>query len=270
MLDSLVSRAHELNQVSLIGAMALGMVFEMLAPLRQVSKVPLGRWCNNLLLTILNYALLMMLGPLLLGAAYALFGTEPKGLLAYIGASWWLSLLLVFLVLEFVTYWVHRASHSWAWLWRLHAVHHTDTEQDVTTTWRHHPLSFLLSSLTTLPILIMLGPDLSVLVIYNVLHALIATLSHANVSLGTTFNRMLGWFLVTPDFHRIHHSVDPRYTNSNYGTLCSLYDYIFGTTQHWTRQQHLTESIGLEYCREPKDSRLDQLLILPARSVFTT
>lgn len=258
----------EIDQVSYFGIIALGLLLETIRPLRQADGLPMRRWLNNLGLALLNYFILVMLGPLLYKLASDVIGIYQFGILKQLGASNTTSFVVLLLSLEFFAYWFHRASHAYPWLWRLHAVHHSDTEQDVTTTQRHHPIEILLLSVLSLPLVLLLGPDMSVLIAYSIFHGMVSTLSHANLSFGRTMNEALGRLLVTPDFHRVHHSIDRQFTDSNFGTICSVFDHLFGTAKLWDSDQQLNQPMGLKYFRGARDSRIDRLLVMPWRSDF--
>ena len=259
----------DIHQVGLIGAIAFGLLAETLKPLRKTAGVPLRRWLQNLGLALLNDMMMLWLGPLIYQLTRENLLAAHPGLLTSWNIGFAGALLSLFLLLELLAYGLHRLSHSNSWLWRLHAVHHSDVDFDVTTAERHHPAEVLISAVAILPVLLILQPDISVVIVYSLLHTVLNILTHANVSLGTTVQKYLGWLLVTPDFHRVHHSADRQYTNSNYGTVCALYDHLFGSARHWNAEQQRHEPIGLQYFRESRDSRLDRLLLMPWRAEFS-
>lgn len=121
-------------------------------------------------------------------------------------------------------------------LWRINAVHHSDVEMDATTSLRRHPLEHVISALVFVPTLIALGPDPLVLLSYNVLPATVSALNHDNFSLGKSTDRVLRHFIVTPDFHRVHHSSEQRYTDSNYASILPMFDYLFRSATKCTAE----------------------------------
>ncbi len=244
------------------------MVLESLAPWRRVQEAPLTRWLNNLGLTALDYVLLFALGPYLAFYTAQALGWPQMGLLGRIEAGPVLSFTLLMLVMEFVNYWLHRAFHQVPVLWRFHAVHHSDVEMDATTSHRHHPLEMVINSAVIILVLILLGPDPWTLLLYNITRIALATLTHGNVSLPARLDRVLRLFLVTPDFHRLHHSAERRYTDSNYSAVLPWYDYLFRTATYRPREEHRVMTMGLERFREPRFSHLDQMLWLPFSSEF--
>ena len=268
MQDFLIANSAQLLLGTFLGGVALVMLLESLAPLRAVSPTPMARWCYNLLLATLTYATLFGVVPLVSVLLVGLMGMEDAGLLHRLNAGPVVSFVLVLLCLELAMYGLHRASHAVPLLWRVHAVHHSDTEVDATTAYRHHPLEALVSTVVTIPVLVLLGPDLVVLLAYNLLYAMVTVLGHGNFSIGRSADRVLRLFVVTPDFHRMHHSAERRYTDSNFANLLPLFDHLFGTASQGSVEQGKNMPLGLEYFREPKYARLDQLLLMPFQPEF--
>jgi len=162
-----------------------------------------------------------------------------------------------------MSYWIHRAFHHFPILWRIHAVHHTDTEFDVTTSQRNHPFEAILSSLIVTPVVLLLGAPALVLVLHYFLQVAVSLISHGNIALPYWLDKVLRRFIVTPDFHRMHHLSDRQFTDSNYSVIVPWFDYLFKTASQLPYEQIPKMELGLEVLREPKDSRLDKLLITP-------
>jgi sterol desaturase/sphingolipid hydroxylase (fatty acid hydroxylase superfamily) len=249
--------------LTIFGGMAVVMAIESVRPLHVVAGMPLWRWLNNLLLTTVDYAVMLGISPWLGLLVIHRSNMGTLGLLGKIEAGPVLNFIVVLFVLELTTYWVHRAFHAIPILWRIHAVHHCDTEVDATTAHRHHPLEVVISSFATLPVMVALGPGPETVLAYNVLHAAVAVLSHGNFSLGHRLDGLTRIVFVTPDFHRVHHSAERRYTDSNYGSILSMFDYILGTATYLQAEQQKGMQLGLSYFREKKFVRLDQMLLIP-------
>jgi sterol desaturase/sphingolipid hydroxylase (fatty acid hydroxylase superfamily) len=247
--------------LTIFGGLAVVMAIESIRPLRVVGGMPLWRWFNNLTLTAVDYAVLLGIAPWLGVLAARAVGTEHAGLLHDAGPA--TAFLAVLFSLQFTAYWLHRAFHAVPALWRIHSVHHCDTEVDATTAHRHHPLEPVISSLVTLPVVVALGPDPLTIVGYNVLHAAVALVSHGNFSLGPRLDSVLRLFVATPDFHRLHHSAEQRYTDSNYCTILPVFDYVFRTATTLPAEQQKTMQLGLPYLRETQFVRLDRMLLIP-------
>jgi sterol desaturase/sphingolipid hydroxylase (fatty acid hydroxylase superfamily) len=263
MADIIIANSGQILLGTVFGGIALVMLIESMAPLRAEAKAPLVRWISNLSLTAVDYAVLFGIAPLVSILIARTIGFEKTGLLHWLEAGYAASFILTLLCLEFLGYWLHRAYHAVPMLWRIHAVHHSDPEMDATTSHRHHPLEPVISTMVTVPVMIGLGADPLVLLGYNVLHTAMAVLSHGNITLGQPVDRVLRFFVVTPDFHRMHHNAERRYTDSNYTAILPLFDYLFRTATQCPAEQHKTMALGLPYLRERKYARLDQLLLIP-------
>ena len=257
-----------LYQAALIGSLLLACLWETIAPARAVSRQLLWRWCNNLLLAVFNHAVLLLVVPLAYAAlvqwlAPALGWQPQAGLLPRLHMHTAADVVVVLLAIEVVGYGMHRLYHAVQLLWRMHAVHHSDTELDFSTAHRHHILESLLTALVTLPVLLVLQPSMVVLLVSQIITVVVVALSHANVTLGERLSRWLGWLVVTPDFHRLHHSSNVRFTNSHYGTVSPVFDYLLGTAHARKDYPPPDAELGLEYFRAPTMQRLDRLLLLP-------
>jgi len=249
--------------LTIFGGLAVVMAIESLWPLRAVSGASVWRWINNLALTVVDYAFLLGISPWLALLVVNLVGIENPGLLDKAGASPWVSFIVVLFCLQFAAYWLHRAFHAIPVLWRIHTVHHCDPEVDATTANRHHPLELILNAVAMLPVVVILGPDPVSILGYNVLAAAVAVMSHGNFTFGPKLDKLLRLFIVTPNFHRMHHSSERQFTDSNYATVLPVFDYVFGTATHLPVEQQKTMQLGLLYFREMKFARLDQMLLIP-------
>lgn len=220
------------------------------------------RWGSNLMMGIINVAL----GPAVFGAIFSIYVSigmiESPGLLGLAQFGFTKSLFLTLVSLELVNYWWHRLSHALPLLWSMHKVHHSDPEVDVTTTLRHHPLESALSTFVTLPVVLLLGPEPEVMFAAGAIAVLLDAISHGNVKLGV-LDRPISLLVVTPGFHCVHHSADPAYSDSNFSNNLPIFDYIFGTSRRWTREELRTRKLGLLEYSSQQSQRIDKLLIQP-------
>jgi len=226
-------------------ALALGLLVEAMGPFRrQALRARCRRWAVNVGLALVN-------GPILFGTSLLLawaiedLGLGGLALLDRVGAGFWASLMATLLLAEFVSYWLHRAHHAVPFLWRLHRVHHSDTAPDVTTTHRHHPGEAFIGAVAAVPTFWVLGPTFEASVAVAALWTVVATFSHANVRVGGGLQALLGRIIVTPDYHRVHHSADPAYANTHFGTVIPLYDHLFRTARRWTPAWQATAPMGV-------------------------
>jgi sterol desaturase/sphingolipid hydroxylase (fatty acid hydroxylase superfamily) len=179
--------------------------------------------------------------------------------------STWASVLLAVAALDLAIYLQHVLFHAVPALWRLHRMHHADLEIDVTTGARFHPIEILLSMGIKLGVVAALGaPGVAVLAFELLLNAT-SMFNHSNVRMSLRIDRLLRWIVVTPDMHRVHHSIVVRETNSNFGFNLPWWDRLFGTYRNQPAAGHEAMTIGIEQFREPGEQRLDRMLTQPFR-----
>lgn len=249
--------------LGMVFAIILALLLESVFPRRSESRNTNWRWANNIGLTLVNQANVSGLTAVV-SVGIAWWGEEENfGLLRGVDWGFWPLLFLAILIFEFIAYWFHRALHAVPWLWRIHAVHHSDTELDVTTTYRNHPLELLVNAPLTIPIILLLGFPVAVVVAYQLIKTAVSVIAHSNIRLTPTTDRILRYAFVTPDYHRLHHCSEMRFTNSNFCAAFPLFDYLFGTARHRPYADHAKMELGLSYFRTPEDSRLDRLLLMP-------
>ncbi len=248
--------------ISVLVVMAL---WEVLAPRRRQAVGRIRRWPGNLGIVALDAALIRLLFPMS-AMGLALFAEQQGfGLFNVWAVPGWLATLLAVLVLDFVIYLQHVLFHAVPALWRLHRMHHADLDFDVTTGARFHPIEIGLSMIIKLAVIGALGaPAISVLVFEVLLNAT-AMFNHSNGRLPAGADRVLRWLVVTPDMHRVHHSMVVRETNSNFGFNLPWWDRLFGTYLEQPAAGHEDMTIGVAEIRDPTEQRLDRMLTQPFR-----
>ena len=229
----------------LLGSLLLVAVFEFCRPRRRRGLPALQRRLGNIGFWLVN----LSLAAVLLGSPEdtqiriaTIFGL---GLPTWPIAGAALSLVAGFLLLDLLRYAVHRVEHAVPWLWRLHALHHSDPEIDVTTAVRHHPFEYLLTSAVYWIALIVLDVPAFVMLIHGLAVFGAAAIQHGNIGLPERLERWLQPVVMTPDLHRVHHSVSPREANANYGAVLSLWDRLCGTLVRLTPAQHQAIVFGV-------------------------
>ncbi len=248
-----------------LGVFALMAAWELLAPRRRLSLSRWQRWPSNIALSALNTALVRVLFPTA-AVALALVGEQRGwGLLNAIQLPPWLALAIAVLALDLVIYLQHVLFHAVPALWRLHRMHHADLDFDVTTGARFHPLEILLSTLIKLAAVAALGAPAAAVLVFEVLLNATSMFNHGNVRLPARLDRVLRWIVVTPDMHRVHHSIVPRETNSNFGFNAPWWDRLFGTYRAQPEAGHEAMTIGIGQFRAPREQWLDRMLIQPFR-----
>jgi sterol desaturase/sphingolipid hydroxylase (fatty acid hydroxylase superfamily) len=238
-------------------------LWEKAAPRRQLLAGRKQRWPTNLSLVAVNTIAVRLLLPVLPVGLAVMVEYRGAGLLQTLTMPFWLKVALALLLLDLIIYLQHVLFHYLPPLWRLHRVHHTDLEIDVTTGNRFHPLEIVISMLLKLAAVALLGaPPLAVFIFEAVLNAA-AQFNHGNVSIPLQLDRWLRLLVVTPDMHRVHHSIIPRETNSNFGFNIPLWDRLFGTYRPQPELGHAGMTIGLKEYRDPAQLTLPRLLIQP-------
>ena len=247
-----------------VGIFALMAIWEILAPRRTLTISKAIRWLNNIGLVAFNTLLLRLLFPAAAVGFAAIASEQGWGLFSLVELPFWLSVLLCVIIMDFVIWLQHVMVHAVPLLWRLHRVHHADLDYDLTTGARFHPLEILLSMLIKFAAIMVLGPPVIAVIVFEVVLNGMAMFNHANVRLPVGIERVLRWVLVTPDMHRVHHSVEDDEANSNFGFNLSLWDRLFGTYRDQPRKGHEGMTIGIRKLRKPKQvAWLPGLLVLP-------
>jgi len=249
--------------VGMLVALVIASVLEELLPRRKTGAELKQRWFHNIGLTLINQVSASLVTAAVVIAAAWWAESVGLGLLSGSEMGFWPMLALAILVFEFVAYWFHRALHAIPWLWRIHAIHHSDTEVDFTTTFRNHPLELYINAPLTVPIVLGMGFPVLVVTAYQLIKTSISVIAHSNIQFTPKLDAMLRKFIITPDYHRLHHCSERKFTDSNFSAAFPLYDYLFGTARNRSFSDHDTMELGLEYFRDPADSRMDRLLLMP-------
>jgi sterol desaturase/sphingolipid hydroxylase (fatty acid hydroxylase superfamily) len=253
-----------------LGIFSLVALWELLAPRRPLTVSRAVRWTNNLGLVALNTLLLRLLFPAA-AVGMAVFAAEQGwGLMNYFPIPLWISIPLAVIAMDFVIWLQHVMVHSVPALWRLHRVHHADLDYDLTTGARFHPVEIILSMLIKLAAIMVLGPPVVAVILFEVILNGMAMFNHGNIQLPPGLDRALRWLIVTPDMHRVHHSVEDDEANSNFGFNLSWWDRLLGTYRDQPRGGHEGMTIGIHKYRNPREvSWLPGILALPFRGKIT-
>lgn len=223
------------------------------------------RWMTNLAMVVLSSVALRIVFPLAAVGTALWAQTNGYGLFPLIGLPLWAAGILAFIVLDFAVWLEHVVSHKWQWLWRIHRMHHADTGFDLTTALRFHPLEIVLSMFWKAAVIIALGAPPEAVLVFEIVLNGAAMFNHANIRLPKAADAVLRLLIVTPDMHRIHHSTDPRETDSNYGFNLAIWDRMFSTYTETPRRGNTGIEIGLSEWRDSRTARLGWALALPFR-----
>jgi sterol desaturase/sphingolipid hydroxylase (fatty acid hydroxylase superfamily) len=196
--------------------------------------------------------------------------SQGWGLFNYLSWPFWLEAVLAFLILDFAIYLQHVMSHALPAFWRLHQVHHADLDVDLTTGTRFHPIEIIISMIYKAALVAALGVNPWVVIVFEAVLNASAVYTHGNIRIPEKVDHVLRWLFCTPDMHRVHHSVIPEETNSNFGFFLSVWDRLCGTMRHAPAKGQLGVEIGLEEYRDPRQLGFVSLLLMPFRRIGGT
>ncbi len=253
-----------------VGIFSLVALWELVAPRRALTVSKALRWTSNLGLVVLNTVLLRLMFPLAAVGVAAFSVANGWGVLNHFKVPFWVAVPLAVIAMDFVIWLQHVMVHAVPALWRLHRVHHADLDYDLTTGARFHPIEIVLSMLIKFAAITVLGPPVVAVVIFEVLLNATAMFNHGNIRLPVAVDRVLRWFVVTPDMHRVHHSVEDDETNSNFGFNLPWWDRLLGTYRDQPRAGQVGMTIGIHGHTDPREvDRLDGMLLLPFKGEST-
>ena len=248
-----------------LGMFALMTTWELFAPRRALGTSKAVRWIHNIAVAAVNVLLVRVLFPSAAVGVAAYANERGTGLLHMFPIPYPVAMVLSLLALDLTMYLVHLMFHAVPALWRVHRMHHADVDFDVTTGARFHPIQIVLALPIKFAVIFVLGlPVLAVLLFEAVFNAM-SLFNHANIRIPPTVDRVLRGFVVTPDMHRVHHSVDATEANSNFGFTLPWWDRLFGTYRAEPAAGHERMIIGVEQFRTQRDSWLDRMLLQPFR-----
>ncbi|HBN78266.1 MAG TPA: fatty acid hydroxylase [Planctomycetaceae bacterium] len=242
-------------------------LWELFLPRRLLVAQKSRRWASNLILVALNICLVRLVIPMTAVGAAMFADSRDWGILHLVEWPLWFVILLSILAFDLAIYLQHVMFHAVPLFWRLHMVHHADLDIDVTTGLRFHTFEILLSALIKLAVVLLLGAPALAVLIFEVLLNATSMFNHSNVKMAGWLDQLMRWFIVTPDMHRVHHSVIHRETNSNFGFNLPWWDYLMGTYRAQPEYGHEKMRIGLmKYSDEKQVDRLPGILLLPFSS----
>lgn len=255
--------ASVLSLAIIASAFVLLAALELVVPFRRATQPKLRRWATNLGLYLVDTLALRALMPLAMVGTAALAQQRGWGLFNAIDWPMWLEAVLAILVLDLALYLQHWATHRVPLLWRMHRVHHVDRDFDITTAARFHPFEIVLSMGYKMGMVALFGMAPVAVLVFVAGFTVLTLWTHSNLSLPPWIERTVRAVIVTPDMHRIHHSVIRRETDSNYGTFLSGWDRLFGTYVGQAEGAQQTMPIGLSSWQDDRPARFGWSLALP-------
>jgi sterol desaturase/sphingolipid hydroxylase (fatty acid hydroxylase superfamily) len=265
MSELLLGNEPAIRLFAFAGIFAVMAAWEIAAP-RRHQRIGRGtRWPSNIGVVVLDTVLVRLLFPTTAAGLALVAEAQGWGLFHALALPIWVGVLLAVMALDLAIYLQHVLFHAVPALWRLHRMHHADLEFDVTTGARFHPIEILLSMGIKLGVVAALGAPAVAVLAFEVLLNATSMFNHSNVRMQAWLDRALRWIVVTPDMHRVHHSIAARETNSNFGFNLPWWDRLFGTYRDQPAAGHEAMTIGIEQFRDPAEQRLDHMLTQPFR-----
>ena len=264
MLQTLLQNETVIRLTAFFGVLALVALAEIILPRRRLTASKLRRWASNLGIVFLNSLFVRLLLPATAAGFAVVAAQRGWGVFNVLDAPAWVGIIASVVFLDFAIYLQHVMFHAVPALWRLHRMHHAELDFDVTTGARFHPIEILLSMLIKFAVIAVIGAPAAAVIIFEVLLNATAMFNHGNFRLPAGLDRVLRRFVVTPDMHRVHHSIEDHETNSNFGFNLPLWDRLFGTYKDQPDAGHEAMTIGIRDYRVPRlATDLPGMLILP-------
>ena len=270
MSESVLQNEGAIRLGFFLGILVVIALWEIAAPRRSLIQSKLWRWPGTLGIVVINTVVMRLTFPILAVGAAVWTQQAGWGLFNIVALPAWLEVAVAVAVLDMVVYWQHRLFHVIPMFWRLHRMHHADVAFDVTTALRFHPIEIALSMVIKLAAVMVLGPAGLAVLIFEILLNGTAMFNHGNIRLPLGLDRWLRLLVVTPDMHRVHHSVLVGEYNSNFGFNLPWWDRLFGSYQDQPSLGHDQMSIGLSAYHGRICANLLWMLVLPFRTLETS
>lgn len=263
MEELLLKYEGPIRMSAFFGLLAILAIWEQLSPRRKLLEIRRFRWFSNIGMIVTSSILIRFIFPTA-AVGVAIHAMEDNlGFLNHFDMPYWLHFLLAFILLDLAIYFQHIMFHALPTFWRFHRVHHSDLDCDITTGLRFHPFEMIISVLFKFIVIISIGAPVMAVVIFEIILNAASMFSHSNIKIHPKIEPFIRLFIVTPDMHRTHHSVETDETNSNFGFFISLWDRLFGTYTKEPVKGHENMQIGLKRFREPKWQNFRWLIYLP-------
>ncbi len=263
MSDFIINNEGAIRLAFFIGIFLMVAIVEVIIPRRPLTTSKATRWFGNIGIIVINTIVVRLLFSSGAVGVAIWVGGQGWGMLNSVDLPFWLEVVLSIALLDFIIYLQHVMFHAVPLLWRLHMMHHADMDYDVTTGTRFHPIEILISMLIKTSAIMLLGAPALGVIIFEILLNGTAMFNHGNFFIHPGTDRVLRWFVVTPDMHRVHHSVFPSEANSNFGFNMPWWDRLMGTYRARPMRGHDGMTIGLNQFRDPSRLTLPWMLVLP-------
>ncbi len=263
MTEFVITNESTIRMAFFVGIFLIVALVELMVPRRALTTSKKTRWFGNIGIVFINTFLLRLLFPAGAVGISVWIGRQGWGIFNLIQWPFWVEVVLTVIILDFVIYMQHVMFHAVPVLWRLHMMHHADMDYDLTTGTRFHPIEIIISLGIKAVAITVLGAPAVGVIIFEILLNGTAMFNHGNFFVPLGLDRVLRLLVVTPDMHRVHHSVFPNETNSNFGFNLPWWDRLFGTYRSQPTKGHEQMTIGLNQFRDPSRLTLPWMLVLP-------
>jgi len=261
--EFIVSHEATIRMTFFVGIFVIVALIELAVPRRPLTTSKAGRWFANIGIVIINTVVLRLLVPAGAVGISVWIGRQGWGVFNYMNWPIWIEVILSVILLDFVIYLQHLMFHAVPLLWRFHMMHHADLDYDLTTGTRFHPIEIIISLGIKATAISVLGAPAVGVIIFEILLNGTAMFNHGNFYIPLGIDRILRLMVVTPDMHRVHHSVFPSETNSNFGFNLPWWDRLMGTYRAQPTKGHDGMTIGLNQFRDPARLTLPRIIALP-------
>lgn len=263
MMEFILTNEATIRLGVFIGIFLMIALWEITVPRRALRESKRVRWVGNWSIVVINTLVLRLVFPVMAVGLAVMAQERGWGLFNILELPWWVNLVISVVFFDMLIYLQHVMFHAVPLLWRLHRMHHADLDYDLTTGSRFHPVEIVLSMLIKMAAVLVIGPLPAAVVIFEALLNGTAMFNHGNIGIPVNVDRVIRKLLVTPDMHRVHHSVIPAETHSNYGFCLSWWDRLFGTYRDQPKEGHIDMTIGLKIFRDSKYLHPHWLLVQP-------
>ncbi|MBT5048337.1 MAG: sterol desaturase family protein [Rhodospirillaceae bacterium] len=265
MEEFMLKNERDIYTLAYFAAISLVAVWEFWAPRRKGTQPLPTRWAGNFGITLVNLAIIYLSFPIMAVGFAMVIEAHGIGLFHLVDIPVWVTVPLAFIALDLARFMQHYLLHRLPILWRVHRIHHADLDYDFTVGLRFHPIEGLFTTGFAFAVIALIGPSAIIVAVSELVTVFTAMAVHANGRTSRWVERYIRWAFVTPDMHRVHHSMQPNEHNSNYSALFSFWDRLFGTYVAEPIQPHETMEIGLPDLRDPQCLSLRWMLIEPFR-----
>ncbi len=262
-MEFLLEHEPKLREWAFYGPLVLMLCWEFLAPRRIRARPILTRWFSNVAVAVLNAIALRWFFPILALGLAIVAQQRGWGLFNQLSLPSPVTIVASVLLLDLLAYVRHRLFHAIPACWRFHRMHHSDQDVDWSTGLRFHPFEAIITAVVRMLLVVVLGTPPEAVLMLELLVAVTALFQHGNVELPEFADRWLRYVLVTPDMHRVHHSVTKRETDSNYGVVFSCWDRLLGTYREYPMHGQALMQVGLTELADPRHINVHWMLALP-------